>query len=151
MQDFYPDDLNYCYGCGSLNEFGLRIKSYLDGEETVCVFHPKPYHIAIPGYVYGGLIASVIDCHCIATASAAAYRAQGKAMYTEPLPRFLTASLNVNYLRPTPIDMPMEVRAFVKEMKPRRAVVEATLSAGGELCACGEVVAIQMPEHLKPK
>ena len=63
FQEYYPDELSYCYGCGRLNEHGLKLKSYWDGEETVAIFHPRPYHIAIPGYVYGGLIASLIDCH----------------------------------------------------------------------------------------
>lgn len=151
FQDYYPDHLSHCYGCGRLNEHGLRIKSYWDGEEAVCIFHPKPYHIAIPGCVYGGLIASIIDCHCIGTASAAAYRADGRDMYTEPPLRFLTGSLHVDYLRPTPLGVPLEVRASVKGIKGRKVVVAATLSAGGEVCARGEVVAIQVPDHLIPK
>ena len=58
FQDYYSDHLSHCYGCGRLNKYGLQIKSYWDGEESVCMFHPRPYHIAIPGYVYGGLIAT---------------------------------------------------------------------------------------------
>jgi acyl-coenzyme A thioesterase PaaI-like protein len=150
FQDYYPDHLSLCYGCGRLNEHGLQIKSYWDGKETVCRFHPEPYHTAIRGYVYGGLIASLIDCHCTGTAAAAAYRAQGRAMDTEPPLRFVTGSLHVDYLRPTPIDGPLEVRARVKEIKGRKVVMTATLSARGEVCARGEVVAIQMPEHWAP-
>ena len=63
FQDYYPDELSHCYGCGRLNEQGLQLKSRWDGEESVAVFHPRAYHIAIPGYVYGGLLASLIDCH----------------------------------------------------------------------------------------
>jgi hypothetical protein len=63
IQDLYPENVAYCYGCGRLNDQGLQIKSYADGDETVCRFVPRPYHMAIPGYVYGGLIASLIDCH----------------------------------------------------------------------------------------
>jgi acyl-coenzyme A thioesterase PaaI-like protein len=114
-------------------------------------FVPKPYHTAIPGYVYGGLIASLIDCHGTGTAAAAAYRAEGRAMDTEPPFRFVTASLKVDYLRPTPIDAELEIRATVKEIKGRKVVVAATLSANGELCARGEVVAVQMPEQMIPK
>jgi acyl-coenzyme A thioesterase PaaI-like protein len=150
FQDYYPDHLSYCYGCGRLNEHGLQIKSYWDGEETVCVFQPRPYHIAIPGYVYGGLIASLIDCHCTGTASAAAYRAEGRAMDTEPPLRFLTASLHVDYVRPTPLGVPLEIRARVKEIKGRKVVIAATLSAQGEVCARGEAVAVQMPDRLLP-
>jgi len=150
FQDFYPDQLSHCYGCGRLNEHGLQIKSYWDGEETVCIFHPRPYHIAIPSYVYGGLIASLIDCHCTGTAAAAAYRAEDRAMDTEPPLRFLTGSLHVDYVRPTPLGVPLEIRARVKEIKGRKVVIAATLSAQGEVCARGEVVAVQVPDHLLP-
>jgi acyl-coenzyme A thioesterase PaaI-like protein len=148
FQDYYPDDYSHCYGCGRLNEHGLHIKSYWDGEESVCTFTPRPYHIALPGYVYGGLIASLIDCHCTGTASAAAYRAAGREMGTEPPLRFVTGSLHVDYVRPTPLGVPLEVRARVKEVKGRKVVMTATLSAQGQVCARGEVIAIQMPEHM---
>jgi len=148
FQDYYPDQLAHCYGCGRLNEHGLQIKSYWDGDEAVCIFQPKPYHTAIPGYVYGGLIASLIDCHSTGTASAASYRAQRREMDTEPPLRFLTASLHVDYVRPTPMGVPLEVRARVKEIKGRKVVITATLSASGEVCARGEVVTVQMPEHM---
>jgi acyl-coenzyme A thioesterase PaaI-like protein len=148
FQDYYPDDVAYCYGCGRLNEHGLQIKSYWDDEEAVCKFHPKPYHMAIPGYVYGGLIASLIDCHSTGTAAAAAYRAEGRAMDTDPPLRFVTAALHVDYVRPTPIEGPLELRSRVKEIKGRKVVVATTLSAHGQVCARGEVVAVQMPEDL---
>ena len=117
FQDYYPDNVAQCYGCGRLNEHGLQIKSYWDGDETICHFRPRPYHTAIPGYVYGGLIASLIDCHATGTAAAAMYRAEGRAMDTEPPLRFVTASLHVDYLRPTPIDAELELRGQVKELR----------------------------------
>ncbi len=150
FQDYYPDDLAQCYGCGRLNEHGLQLKSHWEGEEAICSFMPKPYHIAIPGYVYGGLIASLIDCHGTGTAAAAAYRAEGRAMDTAPVLRFLTGSLHVDYLKPTPLGVPLELRGVIKEIKGRKVVVAITLSAQGVLCARGEVVAIQMPEHMRP-
>jgi acyl-coenzyme A thioesterase PaaI-like protein len=84
--------------------------------------------------VYGGLIASLIDCHAVGTAAAAAYRAQGREMGSQPALRYLTASLHVDYLRPTPIDTTLELRGQVKEIKGCKAVVTVTLSARGELC-----------------
>ena len=148
FQDFYPDDVSHCYGCGRLNAEGLHIKSRWDGEDALCVFEPGPHHTAIPGYVYGGLIASLIDCHATGTASAAAYRAQGREMGSEPAFRFLTASLQVDYLRPTPHGVPLEVRAHVEDVKGRKVTVTATVSAKGEVCARGRVVAVQMPDRL---
>ncbi len=151
FQDYYPDELSHCYGCGRLNEQGLNLKSYWDGEETVAILTPRPYHIAIPGYVYGGLIASIIDCHGTGTAAAATYRAEGREMGTEPPVRFVTASLHVDYMRPTPLGVPLEVRGRIKEVKDRKVVVSATVSAAGEICAKGEVVAVKMPERMIPK
>jgi acyl-coenzyme A thioesterase PaaI-like protein len=148
FQDYYPDPLAHCYGCGRLNEHGLQIKSYWEGDDSVCHFQPYPYHTAIPGYVYGGLIASLIDCHSTGTASAAAYRAAGRPMESEPPFRFLTASLHVDYLRPTPIEAVLEIRAQVKELKGRKVIVVSSLSANGEICAKGEVVCVQMPDSM---
>jgi len=148
FQEYYPDFFSHCYGCGRLNQDGLQIKSYWDGEDTVCTFTPRSHHTAVPGYVYGGLIASLIDCHSTGTAAAAAYKAEEREMHTEPALRFLTASLHVDYIRPTPLGVPLEVRAFAKEIKGRKVIVSSTLSANGIVCAKGEVVAVQVPDHL---
>ncbi len=147
FQDYYPENVAHCYGCGRLNEHGHQIKTFWDGDETITRFTPKPYHTAIPGYVYGGLIASLIDCHCTGTAAAAMYRAEGRAMDTEPAFRFVTASLHVDYLKPTPLGPELVVRGRVKEIRGRKVVVEASVYAGEVLTARGEVVAAQMPEN----
>jgi acyl-coenzyme A thioesterase PaaI-like protein len=151
FQDYYPDDVSHCYGCGKLNEKGHQIKSYWDGDESVAVFTPKPYHTAIPGYVYGGLIASLIDCHGTGTAAAAAYRAEGREMDSEPPLRYVTASLHVDYLRPTPMGVPLELRGTVEEVKGKKVIVSETLSANGEVCAKGRVVAVRMPAGMLAK
>lgn len=148
FQDYYSDQLSHCYGCGRLNEHGLQIKSYWEGDEAICVFQPRPYHTAIPGYVYGGLIASLIDCHSTGTAAAAMSRAQGRELDNLPALRFLTASLHIDYLRPTPLGEPLVVRAVAKKIKGRKVIISATLSANGEVCARGEVVTVQIPDHL---
>jgi len=144
FQDRYPEELSHCYGCGRLNPDGLQLKSYWDGDETVARFRPRSNHTAVPGYVYGGLLASLIDCHGTGSASAAAARAhRGQAP-----PRFVTASLHVDYLRPTPIDAELEIRGVIKELKEKKVVVSATVSADGVVCARGEVVAVRMPESM---
>ncbi len=148
FQDYYPDDTALCYGCGRLNEHGLHIQSYWDGDESICTFTPKPYHTAIPGYVYGGLIASLIDCHGTGTATAAAWRAEGRELGSAPVPRFVTASLHVEYVKPTPLGVPLIVRGRVKEIKGRKVIVSAELSADNQVCARGEVVAVQMPVRM---
>lgn len=150
VQDFYADDLAWCYGCGRLNQEGFQLKTYWDGEETVTRFTPRPYHTAIPGFVYGGLIASLVDCHGTGSAAAAAYRAEGREVGDGPAARYLTASLNVDYLKPTPM-VPLEVRGRIKEMKGRKVVVEARVLAGGDVTARGEVIAVQVPDHLRAR
>jgi acyl-coenzyme A thioesterase PaaI-like protein len=146
FQDFYPENVAHCYGCGRLNDHGLRIRTFWDGEESVTRFRPRPEHTAIPGFVYGGLIASLLDCHSTGTAAAAMYRAEGREMGSEPAFRFVTASLHVDYLRPTPLDAELEVRGRVVGIRGRKVTVEATVSAGGVTTAHGVVVAAQMPE-----
>ncbi len=146
FQDYYPAELSLCYGCGRLNEYGLHIKSYWDGDETVARFTPRPYHIAVPGYVYGGLIASLMDCHGTGTAAAAGYRAEGRELGSEPALRYVTASLKVDYLRPTPLGIELEVRGRVREVRGRKVIIETWLLANDEICARGEVIAVRMPD-----
>ena len=145
FQDYYPENVAHGYGCGSLNQHGHQIKTFWEGEETVTRFTPAPYHTAIPGFVYGGLIASLIDCHSTGTAAAAMYRAEGREMGSQPPLRFVTGSLLVKYLKPTPL-VPLEIRGRVKEGPGRKVVVESTLHANGGATATGEVVAVKMPE-----
>ena len=147
FQDYYPDDSSYCYGCGRLNEKGLQIKSYWDGEQSVARFVPGPEHMAIPGYVYGGLLASLIDCHGTGTAAAAAARTENREIDSEPAIRFVTGSLKVDYLRPTPLGPELELRGTVREVKPRKVIVDIDLMADGEVCVRGEVTAVRLPEN----
>ena len=148
FQDYYSDDFAHCYGCGRLNEHGLKVESYWDGEESICHFKPKLYHTGgFPGNVYGGIIASLIDCHGAGTASAATYRHQGKELGTQEPIRFVTASLHVDYLSPAPIDATLELRGKVKEIKGRKVIVAVTLSVQENVCAIGEVVMVQLPDH----
>ena len=151
FQDFYPDEFSHCYGCGRLNEHGLQIKSVWDGEESVAFFTPDNRYMALPGFVYGGLIASLIDCHCTGTAAAASYRKEGRPMDSEPPFRFVTASLKVDYLAPTPLGTALEIRGRVVEIKEKKVIVEAKVLAGKTLCATGTVVAVRLPSSMMAK
>ena len=146
FQDFYPDNVAHCYGCGRLNAQGHQIRTIWDGDETVTRYTPRPEHTAIPGFVYGGLLASLIDCHCTGTAAAAMYRAENREMDSEPAFRFVTGSLHVDYLKPTPLGPELEIRGKVKEIRGRKVIVEARVYADGVATARGEVVAVQMPD-----
>jgi acyl-coenzyme A thioesterase PaaI-like protein len=150
VQDFYPEDFAHCYGCGRLNDHGLQLKSRWDGDETVARYTPLPHHTALPGFVYGGLIASLIDCHAMGTAAAATLRAEGVDVGRTPSPRFVTAALRVDYLKPTPLGPELEIRARVRERTPRKVVIESTVSANGVVTARGEAVAVPMPPSMLP-
>lgn len=151
FQEMYPPQFSHCYGCGTLNEHGLHVKSYWDGDESVCFFTPQPYHMSFPGFVYGGLIASVIDCHSTGTAAAAAYRAEGRDFGTEPHLRFVTASLKVDFIKPAPLGKEMVLRSRIREIKDRKVIVDTEVRIGDEVCARGEVVAVKIPESMVGK
>ncbi len=149
FQDFYPDHTAHCFGCGRLNEAGLQIKSRWDGEESVARLTPPQIYTAIPGYVYGGLLASLLDCHGTGTAAATAYRAEGREMgIGEPSHRFMTASLHVDYLKPTPLGVDLEIRGRVKEIKGRKIVIEEWIVANGEITVRGEVIAVEVSDKV---
>lgn len=141
FQDQYPDDYAHCFGCGRLNPQGFHLKSYWDGEESVCRHTPEgKYTGGYPGYLYGGLIASLIDCHSAGTAAAAKVREDGG-----PISRFVTASLKVDYHAPTPVNVELEIRGRVLEIKGRKVTIEAQVIASGKTCATGTVVLVQLP------
>src|SRR5262249_43750895 len=110
IQDLYPDDVAHCFGCGRNNPQGYHLKSFVEGSEVVARFVPAWHHISIPGFVYGGLLASLADCHAMATAAAAAELAAGRRLGEGPTPRFVTAALRVDYLKPTPLGIELEIR-----------------------------------------
>jgi acyl-coenzyme A thioesterase PaaI-like protein len=150
VQDFYPEDVAHCYGCGRLNPAGYRLKTRWEGEDTVSRFTPESHHTAIPGYVYGGLIASLLDCHGTGGAAAAMLRREDREIGEGEAPRFVTASLQVDYLKPTPLGPELEIRGRIVEITDRKVVLEATLSAEGSVTARGRVVAVRMPEGMVP-
>ena len=147
IQDSYPENLAHCYGCGRLNAQGHHVRTFWDGDETVSRFTPQPWHIAVPGFVYGGLLASLVDCHSTGSAAMAAYRAAGREPGSEPPLRFVTGSLHVDYLKPTPLGGELTLRGRIKEIKGRKIVIESTVYADGVATVRGEVVALQMPEN----
>jgi acyl-coenzyme A thioesterase PaaI-like protein len=148
VQDRYPDDFAHCYGCGRLNERGLHIRSFRQGEEAVARFVPQAHHTAMPGWVYGGLVASLIDCHAMAAAAADAERRAGAPGEGEA-PRYVTAVLHVEYLRPTPLGPELVLTARIREAGERKTRVDVEVHAGGELTARGEVLAVPLPASMR--
>ena len=137
--------VSHCHGCGADNEKGLQIKSYWDGDEAVATWKAQPHHCGgSKEIVNGGIIATLIDCHSINLAIAHAYRAERRPIGSAPRIGYVTGSLNVSYVRPTPIDEPLQLRARITKNEGRKAWMSCTLSAGGEVCATGEVLGIRV-------
>ena len=134
-----------CFGCGALNERGLQIKSRWEGDELVCRWRPPPHHIGHPGVVYGGTIASVVDCHAIWTAMATHCRDTGTDIAATQVPT-VTGRLSVNYLRPARIDAELVLRARVTDAGGRRATVRCRVLQDGEECAIAEVITVRLQE-----
>jgi acyl-coenzyme A thioesterase PaaI-like protein len=149
IQDLYADDLSHCFGCGRNNPLGHQLKSFVENDEVVAHFTPGPHQISIPGFVYGGLLASVADCHAMATAAADAEQAAGGRIGDGPAPRFVTAALKVEYLKPTPLGIELEVRGHVTERSAKKAVVAVTISAAGTITVRAEVVAVRIPKSMQ--
>lgn len=150
VQDFYPDDFSHCYGCGRLNRGGLHVRTIWQGDNTLARFTPGPEHVALPGFVYGGLIASLIDCHGIGTAAAFVERAAGRAIGDAPAPRYVTASLHVDFLKPTPHGPELELVARATGITGRKVTVDVEVKADGLLTARGTVIAVSLPDSMRP-
>jgi len=144
IQDEWPEWSSACWGCGRNNDNGLQLKSFWDGDETVAHWEPKPYHLAFPGVLCGGIIATLIDCHATNTANATAYKLKGRDIGSRPQKGYVTGSLYIKYLKPTPVNNSVTLRAKVKEVKGRKITVICSLYSKDVECVKGEVVAIQV-------
>lgn len=142
QQSYAPNSI--CFGCGPANEKGLKIQSYVEGDEVVCEWSPQPYHEAFPGMLNGGIIGSLLDCHSNWTAAYHIMKTQGK----EQPPCTVTAEYSVKLLRPTPSGNPVTLKARVIEGNDRKARIEAELICKGETCAtCTGLFVAVKPGH----
>ena len=148
VQDQLTD--NHCYGCGADNDRGLQIKSHWHGDECVCHYMPKPEQCAGPlQYVYGGTIASIVDCHSVNTAMSNYYRLENREVGTTPEIWCVTGRLTVNYLAPTPIDHEIELRSTIQEVDERKTLVRCRVYSRGVQTAEGEVIAVRVADDWK--
>jgi acyl-coenzyme A thioesterase PaaI-like protein len=137
IQDSWPEAGRFCWGCGKNNPHGLQLKSYWQDDETIATFTPKKHHLAFPGILNGGIIATIIDCHGTGTANAAAHKHDGEKHLMH-----VTASLSIKFLKPTPLDEPVTLKARISESNGNKTVVECSLYSGDTVCAVGEVVTV---------
>jgi acyl-coenzyme A thioesterase PaaI-like protein len=142
---------NVCWVCGNENAHGLYIKSYWEGDESLCTWKAEDFHTAgWPHVLNGGIISGIIDCHCVQTAMAASYKDKISEGEGKPSYWFATASLKVDFLKPAPVNNPVQLRARVKEMHARKALVTCSLFSDGVECARGEVLAVRVPAGSGP-
>lgn len=132
---------NACFGCGPANADGVRVQSFVRGAEVVAEWQPQPKYEAFPGVLNGGIIGTLLDCHCNWTA---AWHLMNAAGEKHP-PCTVTADYAIKLLRPTPTNGSVFLSARVVESTKDRATVEGTLTAGGKVCATcrGTFVAVK--------
>lgn len=146
IQALYPPDFARCYGCGTDNAHGYHLETRRDGEDTLTCFTPRTYHTGAADFAYGGLIASLIDCHSAGSAAIFWMLANAAWEGATVAPRFVTARLEVDYLTPTPLD-PIELRSRppgVDELGERKVVVATALSVGDVVTARGLAVLVKV-------
>lgn len=152
IQDDYADDFSWCYGCGRLNQEGYHFRTGWRGNQTITIHTPQTKHTAIPGFVYGGFLASFIDCHGTGSASLALHRKNGfePGDGVEP-PRFVTASLDIQFKQPTPQGIQLKAIGTIEEVHPKRWKVHTEVFANDKLCVTAVVEAVVMPETFLSK
>ncbi len=148
FQDLWPEMVSQCFGCGRNNEQGLQIKSYWDGDEAICTWIPQKKYSAGMGILCGGILSTIIDCHCVNTAIAALYKAENRELGSKPFIPYVGGTINMKHIKPTFIKNPVILRAKVKEMKDRKTILTCTAYSGKIECAQAEVIAIKVPEPL---
>ena len=130
LQDRYAPN-HACFGCGPKNELGLRLKSFVRGDEVVATWTPAPHHEAFAGVLSGGICGTLLDCHSNWTAAHHLMVKNGSAVP----PCTVTAEFHVKLREPTPSRGPLQLSARVVESSSKKAVVEATLASGAEVTA----------------
>ncbi len=147
IQDLYSEDFAHCYGCGRLNEHGYHLKTYLENDYTISKFTPKDYHIAIEGFVYGGLLASLIDCHGTGSATIFCAKANKIEIKEGNSPRFVTGTLNVKYLKPTPLGKELTLKGELIVETKNKVQTKISVIVDGVVTVVGEVTAILLPDN----
>lgn len=145
LQDIW--DQNTCYGCGPSNPEGLKIKSRWsdDGKFLVAEYQADAkYNSGMPDVMYGGTVASLIDCHSVWTAIAFAHKAEDREVGSHPALVYVTGKLTVTYMQPTPISKTLHLKAWVEGEIGRKIRVISELGPAGEVTAAGVVTAVRL-------
>ena len=151
QDDFAAIGVHACFGCGARNAQGLRIKSHWSDDDStvaVCAWQPHEHLDGWAGVLNGGIIATLMDCHCTCTAIAAAYRTEGRPITSAPLIPYATGSLLVTYLRPVVIAEPVRLAARITDHTERKTLLMCSLLQREEECVRAEVVMVRLRSPL---
>jgi hypothetical protein len=146
LQDLaWPDGT--CFGCGPANPNGLKLKSYWsdDGQYVLATYTPSPRYTGWEAWVYGGLLASLIDCHSNWTAMAYHYRQDGRDLISQPRIACVTGTLSVKYVKPTPMGETLYLKSWVEGEIARKTRVICEVAAGDTLTAIGDSIFVRLP------
>lgn len=144
LQERYAPE-GRCFGCGPRNELGLRIRSFETDDGTVVAdWQPRPEHEAFDGFVNGGIIGTLIDCHSNWTVIAALLGRSGAS----EAPSTVTAEYAVRFRRPTPSDRPLRLVGRAVEVGADRATIETTVEVDGVVTATSRATFVAVkPGH----
>lgn len=145
-EDYFQDHMpgNICFGCGASHPEGLRIKSYWQGETSVCWWQPHQRFCGWKGVLNGGILATIMDCHSMCTAMAYAYRRENRTLGSTPIYRYATASISIQYLKPTYVEHKLLLRSRIVEQKGKKTLLNVEASSLDVLTATGTVTAVRV-------
>jgi acyl-coenzyme A thioesterase PaaI-like protein len=130
LQEIYAPN-GICFGCGCKNKRGLQVKSYVKDSLIVSSWRAKKYHEAFPGVLNGGVIGSILDCHCNWAAAYFLMKDQGLNI----TPCTVTADYSIKLKKPTPSDAVLALSAYLIKIQNNVVTIESTLVANEKICA----------------
>ena len=152
IQDRYGERFQHCWGCGPKNDLGLHLKTYpsLDGECCISrIKLEKAYTGGVPSNVFGGMIATIFDCHGTASAAWFAHHQKGLELTeTTLIGRFITARLEIDYLSPSPIDDEIVVISTLEELGEKKAIISMEMTVATKVRAKAKMVAVAVKDHM---
>ena len=134
---------NVCFGCGRETKEGLHVKSFWDGDNSICFWNPKEHHQGWKGIMNGGIITTIIDCHIMGTAMAYAYKIEKRELNSKPYYRYATGTIKIRFIKPTP-NKELKLRAVVKSYTPKKVLIKCYVESNNNITAEAEVVAFRV-------
>ena len=152
IQDRYGERFQHCWGCGPKNDLGLHLKTYPSIDGKSCISQIKlenAYTGGVPSNVFGGMIATIFDCHGTASAAWFAHHQKGLELTESTvIGRFITARLEIDYLSPSPIEDEIVVTSTLEELGERKAIIAMEMTVATKVRAKAKMVAVAVKDHM---